>query len=1054
MTLTRLHYFDGLFLRAELLRRDQDGLRELVFQSNVADGPGIAFGLEASSSGGMIAVQPGLAVDGQGRVVLLTDRAEARLTDLLGTGGGTPQPANGGDRFAPCVDLPSPGHAGGGGGTSYYAVVLSHAESACGWEEVRGRACENACEADMERPYIVESARIRLCPVTLRTKLPQSRSVPFSEVHLQSRVATAFFADEQERAQSLIYGAGIRSTVWCAGAALPDGLCGDDVPVALIGVKGGSVVLFDSWIARRERMEPPPRRYWGGRMRMRPWDVYLAQVLQFQCQLAEALGGQRGGMGGGLGGLVPIALCGDTKALLGEALHHLNALGVQRKEVVSLSQRVRAVLRVAPGSARILIDLGFVTVPPAAWMPYDPQSDTPLSQQMADLMGPGVDLRFVAVRADQVAGEFESCQHLDRISLTAGIDDPAHRELVDILVPDGEVGPAADQLLFEVDMTLSPQPVELETEDGRRRAILRERAASERAQVPLAGVARLDVSGAGPAALYAALASGVDSSRAATSVWQWVNALLHGGEARPVNAGIHRVSEIHVLSTASALLMEAGQPDQPRVPSLAASSGRGNPIYTWLAVSFENNPFLAGQGGGGACAVESEWLMPVKPAHALSLRLDARYTVTEVLDDGVEINVRGSASGHQDDLDATGSDEVSLTFQLRARPGKLLVSGDLLAKGSYPGPGAEGHGDLRIENHDTALYAAAGFTLSPAAADEGNKSHMSAMAAIGALARIRPREDFAESAAARLFGQGGAGALTTPLDWVLYRRRVRHDVGTGAVAAPKPDDRVQVWQARVANQDEAENVWKALRAGDLDKRMRVVAPVAFEADSERLRTPVDDIEDGWQQADGGDQVWAVGYLAQSGIEAQAPERLRSLADALHRVAPLMRPEDEALEVLHKPVPNAQPPGYDGAVFAVSVRSRSRRTECAELFTLSGVFDEETWGLVQEPVVGDVLAIMAQPGPIIVRRGEAVPRPDGTWKAPANFPPHDAPVEVVVWYGIAWTAGHDEDEAVKAARAILEDLGIELHGEVMPRQAEAGGDCPLWVFLRPLVQDNG
>ena len=38
---------------------------------------------------------------------------------------------------------------------------------------------------------------------------------------------------------------------------------------------------------RRERYEPPARGYWAGKLAMRGWAAYLAQILQFQCQLAD-----------------------------------------------------------------------------------------------------------------------------------------------------------------------------------------------------------------------------------------------------------------------------------------------------------------------------------------------------------------------------------------------------------------------------------------------------------------------------------------------------------------------------------------------------------------------------------------------------------------------------------------------------------------------------------------------------------------------------------------------------------------------------------------------
>ena len=48
-----------------------------------------------------------------------------------------------------------------------------------------------------------------------------------------------------------------------------------------------------------------------------------------------------------------------------------------------------------------------------------------------------MDLRFCVMRHDEAGFQFTRAQHLDRISLLAGLDDAAHRQQVDILVPDG-----------------------------------------------------------------------------------------------------------------------------------------------------------------------------------------------------------------------------------------------------------------------------------------------------------------------------------------------------------------------------------------------------------------------------------------------------------------------------------------------------------------------------------------------------------------------------------------------------------------------------------------
>jgi hypothetical protein len=78
-----------------------------------------------------------------------------------------------------------------------------------------------------------------------------------------------------------------------------------------------------------------------------------------------------------------------------------------------------------------------VELPPAGYLPIDLKSRIHLESQVYRMLGLGVDLRFCTMRHDEAGFEFTRGQHLDRISLLAGLDDPSARQQVDILVPDG-----------------------------------------------------------------------------------------------------------------------------------------------------------------------------------------------------------------------------------------------------------------------------------------------------------------------------------------------------------------------------------------------------------------------------------------------------------------------------------------------------------------------------------------------------------------------------------------------------------------------------------------
>ncbi|MFZ5543136.1 MAG: hypothetical protein ACOZJZ_06235, partial [Pseudomonadota bacterium] len=86
---------------------------------------------------------------------------------------------------------------------------------------------------------------------------------------------------------------------------------------------------------------------------------------------------------------------------------------------------------------RMLLNAGFFELPPAGYLPVSLSSD--VQEQARRMFGEGVNLHFHAVRSDEIAHLVEQAQHMERISLTRGLDDPRQVEQVEIFVPDGQV---------------------------------------------------------------------------------------------------------------------------------------------------------------------------------------------------------------------------------------------------------------------------------------------------------------------------------------------------------------------------------------------------------------------------------------------------------------------------------------------------------------------------------------------------------------------------------------------------------------------------------------
>ena len=281
-----------------------------------------------------------------------------------------------------------------------------------------------------------------------------------SQLHLRSRVASSYFEDERRRVASFISGEGLRSNVWCLGA---EAAGGKDVPIGVLARAGATTVFLDAWTARRERIDAPAKRYWQWRMAMRPWDVFLAQILQFQCQLSDLFNTSPPAGGDD-------DPCAPAKGVIQEAAQAVNKLATFYQTVTSrftlqpllvdgtasdepppvLEGGLAALLEFQKKlqtasdaalipSTKVLIDGGIVEVPSAGYLPVTPSSVVTVNQQVRRLLGRGVDLRFCIVRPDFVAHALEEAQHMERISLLEGLDHPDRKPEVDILVPNGEI---------------------------------------------------------------------------------------------------------------------------------------------------------------------------------------------------------------------------------------------------------------------------------------------------------------------------------------------------------------------------------------------------------------------------------------------------------------------------------------------------------------------------------------------------------------------------------------------------------------------------------------
>ncbi len=505
--LTRVWYFDGKFLRAEHFRRDQEYTRALNALSNQATGHGVVHGFEALLGGGdSLEVAGGLAVAPSGRLILLPGAVSMSIAKLIQRSAGSSNPAvpsaPGTADFARCPpDKVPTGPEILATPRPLYLLTVAAADALCGEEERFGQLCDDACATESDRSFAVEGAVFRARRLDL--SFPVLGIAVDERTTLRSRAARAYFEAERAAIASRISGAGLQTSVWCAGAAA---VGGEEVALGVFDRAGTVTSWVDIWTARRELMESSPQRHWGWRLAMRPLDVFLAQVLQFQCQLIGVASGgptfspgdpcadersvlaEAGEMLASLAGKAPLSgasvegrvdragspLAGVPGDIAGIGSDGHDSLGIDR--ITDLRRRITGALtgRVQSATGSGLLDSGFVELPSAGYLPIDPTIS--LVPQVSGLFGPGVDLRFCAVRPDFIPEALQEAQHMERISLTQGLVDRDMVEEVDVLVPGGTISPVTTTIdAFDGVIRILPgrktQKGELESESATGSAI-------------------------------------------------------------------------------------------------------------------------------------------------------------------------------------------------------------------------------------------------------------------------------------------------------------------------------------------------------------------------------------------------------------------------------------------------------------------------------------------------------------------------------------------------------------------------------------------------------
>jgi hypothetical protein len=388
---------DGLFLQAEHLTAIEDYTRALTRALGVAGGTGVVYGYGITVHGATLEVTAGLAIEPAGRVLRSASTAVVSLAEK---------------------DLPEIEPDG------FWVIEVGPASWPSGNAPVYGTLCADPCSGSSISPYLVEGVQVGL----RADVLAGLGAVPSDQ--RRNWLASHYYEREREQSEPWLVPGHTPGVVdrllghdWTDTPAAPSPAA---VPLGSLQLVNGTWLL-DVWVARRDIGGPPATIRWQGHLAMRPWNVFLAQLLQFQNELALT------------SGIAPELARHQVVNERDEVFERF-AQAVEGKQLASwrVVREFLAGYQAAPepymvvGKGGSLISRGIGELPPAGFLPAGQSRKAITASVRALFEGSDVELRFCRCRADFVPHAIEQSQHLDRIPLKSEYGAAQ----VDILVPD------------------------------------------------------------------------------------------------------------------------------------------------------------------------------------------------------------------------------------------------------------------------------------------------------------------------------------------------------------------------------------------------------------------------------------------------------------------------------------------------------------------------------------------------------------------------------------------------------------------------------------------
>jgi hypothetical protein len=276
-SLERVNYFNGRFLKADDLTREQRSLLLRTALAQRAQGAGVSYGFHGARVGNAVTLAAGHAVDGYGNDLLFAGPSQAvPLADLQTRFKASPTQCT---KPGPAI---TPTRLEGTVPTLNGAYLLTVYQTSSDREQVSvyGVQCGDNQQAACALGYHTDGVGLQLVlfdPLT---------GVSPDEIAMRGAGARAYFARENA-AQKTRLPSMLTTLPFGAAAPLPES-GGTHVPIGMAYFSGDTLIAYDEWTPKRLR-EPAEMGYWMSTLLGASRAARMARVLQFQAMLCDAL---------------------------------------------------------------------------------------------------------------------------------------------------------------------------------------------------------------------------------------------------------------------------------------------------------------------------------------------------------------------------------------------------------------------------------------------------------------------------------------------------------------------------------------------------------------------------------------------------------------------------------------------------------------------------------------------------------------------------------------------------------------------------------------------